>query len=329
MKKRKRNVYTTVKIAAVTIPLILFSNAKAQVGINTATPKATLDVTAKNTNGSSPEGVIAPRLTGNQLVAANDQYQPSQTGVIVYATSVPTTTTAKTVNITAPGYYYFDGAVWNGMGAQSTTTTLSISSIIDPNILGYVPSTTATAINSAPASVTSGTITMTRTGITTLNGHSYAAYSASADNLSWYAAYILAKNMGGYLATFTTDDEWKHIETNLLSNTAFVTNNAWIGFAKFSWFAGPALTPDPEEKWITGEQPLHDYSAGGVTAVRKSNWFQAGQPDNAQGVEGFVHTYRGNASFNKVLNGYTSNHPWNDQKADAAGRFGFIVEFQQ
>lgn len=117
----------------------------AQVGINTQTPRATLDITAKNTNGSTPEGVIAPRLTGTQLANADAQYTSALAGVIVYVTAAPATATTKTAKVTAPGYYYFDGSVWSGMGAQSTTTTLSVSSIIDPNILGYVPSTTATA----------------------------------------------------------------------------------------------------------------------------------------------------------------------------------------
>jgi hypothetical protein len=315
---------------AICLTCSITSASFAQVGINTALPKATLDVTASSTTGNKPEGVIAPRLTGNQLVSANNMYLPAQTGVIVYVTSIPTTSTAKTVNVTAPGYYYFDGTVWNGMGALSTTTTLSVSSIIDPNILGYVPSTTNNATTNAPASFIINNITCSKVGITTFNGHSYAAYSTSANGLTWYEAYNKAKELGGYLATFTTDDEWKHIETTLLTpNSIFDTQHAWIGFAKFSWFAGVALTPDPEEKWITGEQPLHDYSAGGLTAVRKSNWFLTGEPNNSGGVEGFVHTYSKNSGVSRTYSGYTSTHPWNDVAANAANRYGFIVEFQQ
>ncbi len=311
-------------IATITASVAMYS----QVGINNQNPKATLDVTAKNTNGTSPEGVIAPRLTGDQILSADSKYTSAQVGVIVYATSTPTSSSAKTVNITAPGYYYFDGNVWNGMGAQSTTTTLSVSSVIDPNILGYVPSTTATAANNAPATLTVNGITCTRTGTTTYNGHSYAAYSASASGISWYNAYNAAKNMGGYLATFTNDAEWQHVETDLLNVAAFNTQYAWIGFAKFSWFAGTALTPDPEEKWITGEQPLHDYSAGGTSAVRKSNWFNTGEPNNSSGTEGFVLTLRKNDGT-KTYNGYTSTHVWNDVNANFGNTTGFVVEFQQ
>lgn len=304
-----------------------FSVIGAQVGINTQTPRATLDITAKNTNGTSPEGVIAPRLTGTQLANADAQYTAALAGVIVYVTSAPATATTKTAKVTAPGYYYFDGSVWSGMGAQSTTTTLSVSSIIDPNILGYVPSTTATASGNAPATVTVNGIVCTRTGITTYNGHSYAAYSAASSGITWYNAYDAVKAMGGYLSTFTSDGEWQHIEANLLNNTAYNSQYAWIGFSKFSWFAGPALTPDPEEKWITGEQPLHDYSAGGASAVRKSNWFAANQPSG--NGEGFVQITRKNDNLTKVYNNYTSTHPWNDVVANPGNQSGFLVEFQQ
>lgn len=315
-------------LAALLSVTLSVPNLNAQVGINTTNPKATLDVAPKNTDGTTAEGVIAPRLTGNQLTAADSRYTSAHSGVIVYATSAPSVSTTKTANITAPGYYYFDGSIWRGMGAQSTTTTLSISSVIDPNILGYVPSNTATAANSAPTTLTVNGVTATRTGIFTYNGHSYAAYAASAAGITWYNAYDACKNMGGYLATFTTDEEWKQVETNLLSAAAFDSQQAWIGFAKFSWFAGAALTPDPEEKWITGEQPLHDYSAGGTSAVRKSNWFNTGEPNNSGGTEGFVITLPKN-SGTKTYGGYTSTHTWNDVVANSATTTGFIVEFQQ
>lgn len=84
----------------------------AQVGINNTAPKATLDVTAKTTDGSRPEGIIAPRLTGDQIKAGDAQYGNDQKGTIVYATSSVNSPSAKTIKINAEGYYYFDGSVW-------------------------------------------------------------------------------------------------------------------------------------------------------------------------------------------------------------------------
>ncbi len=93
----------------------------AQVGINTTTPNATLDITPKTTDGSKPEGLLVPQLDGNALKTA---YGAAQKGVIVYAKTAASPTDTKTVNVTAEGYYYFDGSVWQRMtGAAAGDTT--------------------------------------------------------------------------------------------------------------------------------------------------------------------------------------------------------------
>jgi hypothetical protein len=92
----------------------------SQVGINTQTPKATLDVIAKTTDGSKPEGLMAPRLTGDQIKAADSQYGTAQTGTIIYATAAVTVASTKTAAITTSGYYYFDGSLWQKIGSGSS-----------------------------------------------------------------------------------------------------------------------------------------------------------------------------------------------------------------
>lgn len=302
----------------------------AQVGLSTAAPAATLDINAIKTDGTTSEGIKIPSLTGNQIKNAGAQYTLAQTGTMVYATSIPTSADTKTANITAAGCYYFDGSVWRSLGKRVNNTVVSYSTNVDPNILGYVPSKTSSAASSAPASLTIGSGVYTRQGTVaySVNGHSYAAYSGDTQ-INWFDAYTAAKNMGGYLATYTSDAEWKYIEQNLLdNNTIFNTQKTWMGFVKFSWGAGPALTPDPEAKWITGEQPVHDYTSGGTSAVKKVNWFAQGEPNNSNSNEGFIHTYGKNDGQTITFNGYTSAHPWNDYPANN-GVTGFIVEFQQ
>ncbi|WP_156104478.1 hypothetical protein [Chryseobacterium populi] len=131
----KKNLFT---ISTVVFSTVIYS----QVGINNQNPRATLDVTAKNTDGTTPEGFIAPRLTGDQIKSADSQYGISQKGIIVYATSAVTTTSAKTVNITGEGYYYFDGNLWQKMvnsattaewGLNGNTGTTASTSAIDSN----------------------------------------------------------------------------------------------------------------------------------------------------------------------------------------------------
>jgi len=99
--------------------LISSAAVYSQVGINTQTPRATLDVIAKNTNGTTPEGLIPPRLTGNQVQAADAQYGANQRGAIVYVTAPVTSASTKTANITAEGYYYFNGSLWQNLSASS------------------------------------------------------------------------------------------------------------------------------------------------------------------------------------------------------------------
>ena len=90
---------------------LLFSGfAFSQVGINTDTPKSTLDVVGKATDIISLDGITAPRLTGNQLRAKT--YTSAQTGALVYVTAADSAPAGQTVNVTIVGYYYFDGSVW-------------------------------------------------------------------------------------------------------------------------------------------------------------------------------------------------------------------------
>lgn len=103
--------------------LLLSSAAYSQVGINNEAPRATLDVTAKTTDGTRPEGIIAPRLTGDQIKSGDAQYDTAQIGTIVYATSaVGGTPAGKTINITSAGYYYFNGSLWTKFGSGSSAS---------------------------------------------------------------------------------------------------------------------------------------------------------------------------------------------------------------
>ncbi|CAA7392627.1 FISUMP domain-containing protein [Chryseobacterium fistulae] len=107
---------------------ILFLGALlyGQIGINTPMPKATLDVTAKNYDGSTAEGLIVPRMTGDQLfeAIATGVYTMDQHGAIVYVYTPADESkrTGQTVHIDDFGFYYYDGYqnTWNKMGGVAT-----------------------------------------------------------------------------------------------------------------------------------------------------------------------------------------------------------------
>ncbi|NML69064.1 hypothetical protein HHL23_04570 [Chryseobacterium sp. RP-3-3] len=100
--------------------------AYGQLGVNTLTPQATLDVTS-SPNKNVPDGIIAPRATGDQIRANDLLYAAPQRGAIVYATAAVTAPSPKTVNITAVGYYYFDGTIWKKFSGSETLTSLTLN----------------------------------------------------------------------------------------------------------------------------------------------------------------------------------------------------------
>lgn len=92
--------------------LLLFltlTTAYSQTGINTKSPNATLDVA--NGIASLPDGIIAPRLSGNDLKAKDDLYGVNQNAALIFATSAASPTTEKTIEVTKAGYYYYDATL--------------------------------------------------------------------------------------------------------------------------------------------------------------------------------------------------------------------------
>lgn len=100
-----------VFLSLLLMPVLAFSQlGTGYIGLNTSTPNATLDIKGVPNDITKFDGVIAPRITGQQLVAKN--YGVLQTGAIVYVTAIPTTLAGQVINISEVGYYYFDGNIW-------------------------------------------------------------------------------------------------------------------------------------------------------------------------------------------------------------------------
>lgn len=93
------------------------SIAFAQIGINTETPKATLDVTAKK-EVLTIDGLIPPRLTLAELTKkGNTLYGMEQDGAIIYITDVTGgDTLSQRQHIQSKGLYIFDADEANKEG---------------------------------------------------------------------------------------------------------------------------------------------------------------------------------------------------------------------
>lgn len=107
------------KLILLIIALFAIKPLFAQVGINTQTPYATIDIVATRTDATTAEGMIAPRLTLAEVAGKDAMYTTNQVGTIVYVTDVSGTTTTKTANISKIGYYYFDGSLWQAFNSGS------------------------------------------------------------------------------------------------------------------------------------------------------------------------------------------------------------------
>jgi hypothetical protein len=99
-------------------------NAFSQVGIGTTSPATTLDVKGVPTNSTIADGMIVPTLTGNELKAKDAVYGSSHNGTIVYVTAAVTSASAKTTNVNSPGYFYYDGSVWQRIVTGSSTDNI-------------------------------------------------------------------------------------------------------------------------------------------------------------------------------------------------------------
>lgn len=93
---RKRLLMMNILFAAV--PL------RAQVGIQTSNPDATLDIRYDSTKNGA-QGILIPRMTGDQIQGMS--MTPNQDGLQVFATTVPTSSNDLTSLITKSGLYYY------------------------------------------------------------------------------------------------------------------------------------------------------------------------------------------------------------------------------
>ncbi|SHK07793.1 beta strand repeat-containing protein [Chryseobacterium polytrichastri] len=117
------------KFGLACVLLVTANVAYAQIGMNTPNPKSTLDITAKNPNGTTkiPEGLLIPRVD-RQRAQSMDNIIAS---TMIYVDNVSTgSATGKSVNINATGFYFFDGTVWVKMKSESTAAIYDADGIL-------------------------------------------------------------------------------------------------------------------------------------------------------------------------------------------------------
>ncbi|MDG4651823.1 tail fiber domain-containing protein [Chryseobacterium arthrosphaerae] len=121
LQKEHSAVFRLCLIGSISISSMMFSQT-GRIGINTPNPKATLDITAKTDGSAAAEGLMIPRLTGDQIQTMTANIQPGTESLMIYATAVPASPTAKVARITQPGYYFWNGSNWDSMASQNIYT---------------------------------------------------------------------------------------------------------------------------------------------------------------------------------------------------------------
>ena len=98
----------------------IFNKNSGSVGIGNSSPTTTLEISGSPTSSSVADGVMIPKLTGEQLRLKNAKYTSAQNGTMVYVTVRDVAPSGQTINVTDAGFYYYDGTAW-----QKVSTSIS------------------------------------------------------------------------------------------------------------------------------------------------------------------------------------------------------------
>lgn len=118
-----------------------FTNAQeseyyGRVGINTETPNATLEVAGQPINDMVLDGIIAPKITGDQL--REKIYTSKQEGAMVYVNQIPSKFDKQVWQITSKGYYYFNGKFWEKFSVLPSTYNFTINYRDEPQNFSHL-----------------------------------------------------------------------------------------------------------------------------------------------------------------------------------------------
>ncbi len=122
LQKNYSAMFILCLFGTVSMSSSMYSQA-GKIGINTVNPKATLDINAKTDGSSQAEGLLIPRLTGDQIQTMTSNIQPGTESLMIYATAAPASPTSKVSKIKQPGYYFWNGNNWESVGINSNIYT--------------------------------------------------------------------------------------------------------------------------------------------------------------------------------------------------------------
>jgi len=249
---------------------LFHGSVMAQTGINTKTPRATLDVVASS-DDTEPVGVMAPNLTGEQLKARDGLYGNDQDGTIVFV-SVPLTTAAtsdKTYNVLDKGYYMFNAN--QGISGRWTKMFGQKMDGIYGGMLGSANQGAPVTISSSGgnnvfAELLSHTFTLDRPSVV------FVSFSVPVTNVLRANGQNLTDGASKLIGT----NVWIRFQNNteyLLSRASMSYTNAGTNFANSGYQLNGARTVTLEAGTYTIVLQVHLYAqdSNGVRATFGDN----------------------------------------------------------
>lgn len=320
----KNKYFFSIAILLISYAQVYSQNKNVGIGTETPDPSAVLDVVATNKGFEGPNVALLSRTDKLTIPLPAD-------GLIVFNT---TTLSGDTDTELKPAYYYWKTNKWYPF-ADDTEVNV-ITNGVFPTFLGYVANGTHN-----DSSFSDNGITLTGLGCKQWtkasggNDHWYCGYRKGVVNdsnynagMTWSQAFSAAKSRGGYLATFTSTDEWNWVRTNLIENTTGynLASHIWIGYNKIKYSGNTT-----EFTWITGEKSR--VSWGTVASLPyMQHYFSLNpnnptEPNNQGGNEGCTHVTSVSLGRQRT---------WNDFACTAGGSGGWggsfseiIIEFEQ
>lgn len=106
---------------------------KGEVGVATTTPNTSLEVASKPSDITFYDGVLHPKLTGDQLQTKT--YTANQDGAIVYVTSAATSLTGQVEFVYIEGLYIFNADTNKWVLIKSNTNELAIAEKLSKHVV--------------------------------------------------------------------------------------------------------------------------------------------------------------------------------------------------
>jgi len=137
MKKNTFNLFFLVSLNT----FLCFS----QVGINTNSPNATLEVKGLPSDALAMDGIIPPNLSGNELNSKT--YTNLQKGALVFINSpITNTDNGQCANVSSTGTYFFSGSAWQKLTqtGENWSTNGNTGQTNGTNFIGTIDNKTIT-----------------------------------------------------------------------------------------------------------------------------------------------------------------------------------------